>query len=181
MRLSTIPSQSLSMPSWPTGSVGSLVSKAHGLMSESWSLQSPPHTVQPSPSSSGQYEASLYPSRCANPSNSKLASSAPSSPPPPASMPELESEPPIVASPPPEPELESCAIELSAPGPPVSAAPPASNTLLGPPDPLPPLHAPSATTVVATAASTNERRAGLENRRIMANLWLRPGKSSPPR
>src|SRR5271170_4369830 len=107
-------------------------------MSESWSLQSPPHTVQPSPSSSGQYAASLYPSACANPSKSKAAS-PPSSPA--ASTPELESGP-IVASPPPEldPEPESCGVDPSGPGPPVSPVAPESNPLPGAADPPPPLH-----------------------------------------
>ena len=68
--LSICPSQSLSTPSVPTGSFGSFVSNAHGLTSESWSLQSPLHVVQPSPSSSKQ----LLLSGLAKPSNSNDAS-----------------------------------------------------------------------------------------------------------
>jgi hypothetical protein len=61
-------------------------------------------------------------------------------------------------------------MELSAPGPPVSPVAPESNALPGPDEPPPPLQAPSATTAAATAAATTDRRARLENRRIMVNL-----------
>src|SRR5450432_1100184 len=84
-----VPSQSLSMPSLPTASPeAALVSNAHGLTSESWSLQSPAQVVQPSPSSSRQ----ALPSPLLKPSKSKLASVALSAEVDPSS-PGLESKP----------------------------------------------------------------------------------------
>src|SRR5579883_1595237 len=176
MRLSTLPSQSLSMPSFPTGSIGSFVSNAHGLTSESWSLQSPLQVVQPSPSASTHSAPSdICPSE--NPSNSYPTSTLASSP----LEPELE--PPELE---PEPELEPLP-ELDAPSLLESAGP--SMACESSPPLLPPSsdvlgllfpHAPDGPTSSSNPKGRTLHRATREDRRIIGFLRRSTFRSGSP-